>query len=321
MSNPVVVAVVVTYNRRELLETTLAGIAAGTLVPDVVVIVDNASTDGTADYLRTYAGPLKTDLVTLNSNVGGAGGFVVGMERAVLDHAADHVWIMDDDTEPQPGALREALDASEGYGAATGEYPAFIASRVVWTDGRDHPMNRMRPRIGASESARTAASRVGATQIRSASFVSVLIRAGEIRRHGLPIADYFIWNDDLEFTARISRHGVALASSASVANHHTKVFGDAGADPGPRFYYEVRNKLWVYTRSNALAPWEKVLFTGASLRNWARTIAASPNRKMLLGGFARGVRDSYRPPRSNASVLAGIYPLRDVQGDPRHGNR
>ncbi|HKU34301.1 MAG TPA: glycosyltransferase [Paenarthrobacter sp.] len=314
MSKPVVVAVVVTYNRRELLETTLAGIAAGTQVPDAVVIVDNASTDGTADFLRTYAGPVPADVVTLNTNVGGAGGFVVGMERAVLDHGAQHVWIMDDDTEPQPGALREALDVSEGYAQQTGETPGFIASRVVWTDGRDHPMNRMRPRIGASGQARVAATRVGATQIRSASFVSVLVHADEIRRHGLPIADYFIWNDDLEFTARVSRRGVALATDASVANHHTKVFGDAGADPGPRFYYEVRNKLWVYTRSNALAPWEKVLFTGASLRNWTRTIASSSNRKVLVAGFFKGLRDSYRPPRSNAKVLDGIYALRDVTG-------
>ncbi|MFJ4027644.1 glycosyltransferase [Paenarthrobacter sp. NPDC089989] len=314
MSKPVVVAVVVTYNRRELLETTLAGIAAGTQVPDAVVVVDNASTDGTADFLRSYAGPVPTDVVTLNTNVGGAGGFVVGMERAVLDHGAHHVWIMDDDTEPQPGALREALEVSEDYARQTGETPAFIASRVVWTDGRDHPMNRMRPRIGAAESARVAATRVGASQIRSASFVSVLVHAEEIRRHGLPIADYFIWNDDLEFTARVSRRGVALTTDASVANHHTKVFGDAGADPGPRFYYEVRNKLWVYTRSNALAPWEKVLFTGASLRNWTRTIASSSNRKVLVAGFLKGLRDSYRPPRSNEKVLEGIYALRDVTG-------
>ncbi|WP_347107817.1 glycosyltransferase [Paenarthrobacter sp. S56] len=313
MSKPVVVAVVVTYNRRELLETTLAGIAAGTQVPDAVVVVDNASTDETAEFLRNYGGPLVTDVVRLNANVGGAGGFVVGMERAVLDHGADHVWIMDDDTEPQPSALREALDAAEGYAQATGDAPAFIASRVVWTDGRDHPMNRMRPRIGASEGARSAAARLGATQIRSASFVSVLVSAAEIRKHGLPVADYFIWNDDLEFTARISRHGAALTTSASVANHHTKVFGDAGADPGPRFYYEVRNKLWVYTRSNALAPWEKILFTGASVRNWTKTIAASPNRKVLVSGLLKGLRDSFRPPRSNEKVLAGIYPLREVQ--------
>ncbi|MFE4198181.1 glycosyltransferase [Paenarthrobacter sp. NPDC056912] len=312
-SQPVVVAVVVTYNRRELLQTTLAGIASGSQVPDAVVVVDNASTDGTAEFLRTYQGPTTTDVVTLNANVGGAGGFVVGMERAVLDHGADHVWIMDDDTEPQQNALREALDASEAYTMETGEAPAFIASRVVWTDGRDHPMNRMRPRMRASESARSVASRVGAVQIRSASFVSVLIRAEEIRRHGLPIADYFIWNDDLEYTARISRRGTALATNASVANHHTKVFGDAGADPGPRFYYEVRNKLWVYTRSNALAPWEKVLFTGASVRNWTRTIASSTNRKVLLSGLFKGLRHSFRAPRSNVQVLEGIYALRNVQ--------
>ncbi|MEV7661094.1 glycosyltransferase [Paenarthrobacter sp. NPDC089316] len=312
-SQPVVVAVVVTFNRRELLQTTLEGITAGSRVPDAIVIVDNASTDGTAEFLRTYQGPVPADVVTLNTNVGGAGGFVVGMERAVLDHHADHVWIMDDDTEPQPGALREALDVSEAYQQETGQAPAFIASRVVWTDGRDHPMNRMRPRMGASEDLRSAAARIGATQIRSASFVSVLIRAEEIKQHGLPIADYFIWNDDLEYTARISRNGTALTTNASVANHHTKVFGDAGADPGPRFYYEVRNKLWVYTRSSALAPWEKILFTGASLRNWTRTIAASPNRKVLLGGLFKGLRHSLRAPRSNAQVLDGIYSLRDVR--------
>ncbi|MEV4950502.1 glycosyltransferase [Paenarthrobacter nitroguajacolicus] len=316
-SHPVVVAVVVTYNRRELLQTTLEGIVAGTRVPDAVVIVDNASTDGTAEFLQQYQSPVTIDVVSLNTNVGGAGGFVVGMERAVLDHGADHVWIMDDDTEPQANALREALDVSESYQQETGEAPAFIASRVVWTDGRDHPMNRMRPRMGASEDQRSVAARLGATQIRSASFVSVLIRAGEIKQHGLPIADYFIWNDDLEYTARISRRGTALTTNASVANHHTKVFGDAGADPGPRFYYEVRNKLWVYTRSNALAPWEKVLFTGASVRNWTRTIAASPNRKVLLAGLLKGLRHSLKAPRSNAQVLDGIYALRNVQGPVR----
>ncbi|MDD7834836.1 MULTISPECIES: glycosyltransferase [Paenarthrobacter] len=312
-SKAVVVAVVVTFNRRELLQTTLEGITAGTRVPDAIVVVDNASTDDTAAFLEQYQAPVTTDVVRLNTNVGGAGGFVVGMERAVLDHHADHVWIMDDDTEPQPAALDEALEVSEAYRRETGEAPAFIASRVVWTDGRDHPMNRMRPRLGASEAARSTAARIGATQIRSASFVSVLIRAEEIKQHGLPIADYFIWNDDLEYTARISRDGTALTTEASVANHHTKVFGDAGADPGPRFYYEVRNKLWVYTRSNALAPWEKILFTGASLRNWTRTIAASSNRKVLLEGLLKGLRHSLKAPRSNAQVLDGIYALRDVK--------
>lgn len=320
MTGNAVVAVVVTYNRRELLETTLAGITSGDVKPSAIVIVDNASTDETTAFLGSYAGPVPTDVVTLKKNLGGAGGFVVGMERAVIDHAADYVWIMDDDTEPQPATLREALLAADSYTAETGGSPSFIASRVVWTDGRDHPMNRMRSRLGASDQDREVAARVGAVQIRTASFVSVLVSADEIRQHGLPIADYFIWNDDLEYTARISRHRNALSVHTSVASHHTKSFGDAGADPGPRFYYEVRNKVWVYTRSNALTPREKVLYSGASLRNWSRTILASKNRKVLLGGLAKGLLHGLRAPRSNRQVLEGIYELRDVQsGDVRSG--
>ncbi|XAS66097.1 glycosyltransferase family 2 protein [Micrococcaceae bacterium Sec5.7] len=313
MTGNAVVAVVVTYNRRELLETTLAGITSGDVRPTAIVIVDNASTDETAAFLGSYAGPVPTDVVRLGKNLGGAGGFVVGMERAVIDHAADYVWIMDDDTEPHPATLSEALLASDAYTAGSGEAPSFIASRVVWTDGRDHPMNRMRSRLGASEKDRDLAGKVGAVQIRTASFVSVLISAAEIRLHGLPVADYFIWNDDLEYTARISRRRNALSVYASVASHHTKSFGNAGADPGPRFYYEVRNKVWVYTRSNALTPREKLLYSGASIRNWTRTILASKHRKVLLGSLAKGLLHGLRAPRSNGQVLEGIYELRDVR--------
>lgn len=307
------VAVVVTYNRRQLLETTLRGISSGSVLPSMIVIVDNASNDATQDFLAGYKGPVPTDVVRLEKNLGGAGGFVVGMERALLDHGAGYVWIMDDDTEPQPQALEKALDASVAYAALSGEEPSFVASRVVWTDGRDHPMNRMRPRLGASEQDREAAARVDGVQIRTASFVSILIEAEEIRRHGLPIADYFIWNDDLEYTARISRRRNAISVSTSMASHHTKSFGNAGADPGDRFYYEVRNKVWVYTRSAALTPWEKVLYSGASVRNWTRTIAASPNKGLLLKGLGRGLLHGMKAPRSNEQVLNGIYPLRDVR--------
>jgi rhamnopyranosyl-N-acetylglucosaminyl-diphospho-decaprenol beta-1,3/1,4-galactofuranosyltransferase len=308
-----VVAVVVTYNRRDLLETTLHGITSGTVLPSTIVIVDNASTDGTQGFLAAYTGPVPTDTIRLPQNLGGAGGFVVGMERAVLDHAADYVWIMDDDTEPQTRTLEEALSASQAYAAESGGEPSFVASRVVWTDGRDHPMNRMRPRLGASEDDRGIARRAGGVQIRTASFVSILIEAGQIRHHGLPIADYFIWNDDLEYTARISRGRSAISVEKSVANHHTKSYGDAGADPGARFYYEVRNKLWVYTRSAALTPWEKVLYSGASARNWTRTIAGSPNKGLLVKGLLRGLLHGMKAPRSNEQVLSGIYPLRDVR--------
>ena len=91
---PRTVAVVVTYNREDLLPKTLAGIASGERVPAAVVIVDNASTDGTAEYLRALDYELPVDCIRLESNMGGAGGFAVGIDRALERHNPDLVWVM-----------------------------------------------------------------------------------------------------------------------------------------------------------------------------------------------------------------------------------
>ena len=89
--------------------------------------------------------------------------------------------------------------------------------------------------------------------------------AQAIRRNGgLPIAEFFIWNDDFEFSTRLIHHRDGIAVPSSVAKHHTKTFGTTNADPGPRFYNDVRNKLWVFTRSRTLNPLEKLLYGGSS---------------------------------------------------------
>jgi GT2 family glycosyltransferase len=306
---PRVVAVVVTYNRVGLLEKTLSGIAAGASTPDSVVLVDNASTDGTGEFLRGLDYPLPLDVVRLAENLGGAGGFTAGIDRALHVHGADLVWVMDDDTEPLERTLQASLAAWEGYAEDPAERPAFVASRVVWTDGREHPMNSMIERIGAGARRRRMAAAVGARSIRSGSFVSLLMDGAAMRRAGLPLADYFIWNDDFEYSTRLARHRDALAAPDSVVAHHTKTFGTTDAAPGPRFYYDVRNKLWVFTRSRSLAPWEKLLYAGATGRLWWRTVRRNGLTPELRGGLARGLRDALRPPRSNEEVLAGSYDL------------
>ena len=143
--------------------------------------------------------------------------------------------------------------------------PAFVASRVVWTDGREHPMNSMRERILPGAARRRRAARVGARTIRSGSFVSLLMDATPMRRTGLPLAEYFIWNDDFEYSTRLARFRDAVQAPASVAVHRTKTFGTTDADPGPRFYFDVRNKLWVFTRSASLAlPMAPLAFLAAA---------------------------------------------------------
>ena len=150
-SPPVVIAVVVTYNRRELLLEALAAVYTQSRPPDAVIVVDNASTDGTAAAVRELYPA--AELAGLTHNAGGAGGFAGGMALA-LARTADLVWLMDDDTVPEPGALEALLAARDRHPVPP---PALVASRVIWTDGRAHPMNTPRTKPFASKAERLSA--------------------------------------------------------------------------------------------------------------------------------------------------------------------
>jgi GT2 family glycosyltransferase len=319
---PRVVAVVVTYNRRELLLEALAAVQAQSRAPDAVIVVDNASTDGTAAAVRARFPAVR--LAELARNTGGAGGFASGMALAVGTDA-DLIWLMDDDTVPEPDALRAMLQARDRDPAVGGDAAggrdaarplALIASRVVWTDGRAHPMNTPRTKPLASQAERRAAAAAGCLPIRSASFVSVLVDAAESRHRGLPQADYFLWNDDFEFTTRLLRGHRGWLCPASVVVHKTGTFGSINADPGPRFFYEVRNKIWMLKSGTSLSPLESVLYGGSTLRRWARTFAGSQDRRTLWSSLVRGVATGVRTrPRRTEEVLAEVAPAAPADED------
>ena len=296
---PCVVAVVVAWNRRDLLRRGLDGLAGQRRPLDGVVVIDNASTDDSAAVAREH--PIVTEVVTMPENLGGAGGFAAGIARAVVTHGADLVWIMDDDTIPTPDALAALLDARLGY---DGEV-ALLASRADWTDGREHPMNTPRERFGISDARRARAVAVGAQEVRSASFVSILLDAAAVRAEGLPIADFFLWNDDFEYTARILRHRVGLYVPASRVVHATKTFGSSDVDPGARFFNETRNKVWTFTRSSAFGARDRALYGGSTLLRWARMLARSHDRGALARYGAAGLRAGVRAPRRTADVVQG----------------
>ena len=300
-----VTAVVVTYNRRHLLLESLAAVLAQSRAPDAVIVVDNASEDGTAGAVRAaFPG---VQLAELARNSGGAGGFAAGMALALAGDA-DHIWLMDDDTVPEPGALGALLAAQERMTAqspAPARPPALIASRVLWTDRREHPMNTPRPKPFAAKAERDAAAAAGCVPIRSASFVSVLVDVAECRRRGLPRAAYFLWNDDFEFTTRLLRGNTGLLCPASVVVHKTKTFGSTDVDPGDRFFYEVRNKIWMFRDRAPLAPLERLAYGGSTLRRWARTFAGSRDRRALSSSLVRGIAAGVRTrPRPTDEVLA-----------------
>ncbi|MDR3107620.1 MAG: glycosyltransferase, partial [Bifidobacteriaceae bacterium] len=295
-----IVAVVVAHNRRDLLVGTLDALAAQTRPPEAVLVVDNASND---DSNRLAAGhPAVTEVVSLTRNTGGAGGFCVGLAHALMTMAPDAIWLMDDDTAPTPTALAELDQAWRAYPGKL----ALASSRVVWTDGRDHPMNSQRQRLWQSPRRRRRARKAGGWPIRTGSFVSLLVDAHTAWRHRLPLADYFIWNDDLEYSARLLRRGQGIMVPASVTVHHTKQFASALRSPGDRFYYEVRNKLWAFLKSPAFGPLDAFIYFAYTAFGWLGAVARSREKGRLIKAGCRGLRDGLcRRPRPNVEVLAG----------------
>ncbi len=122
------VAVIVTFNRSGKLMTVLDALASQTMRPDIVLVVDNASTDDTADLVqaRAQADPTIRHL-RLPKNVGGAGGFHAGI-KAAYQMGAQYFWISDDDAYPQPDAIAALHDALTGFQVQNVWRPSFATS-------------------------------------------------------------------------------------------------------------------------------------------------------------------------------------------------
>ena len=98
-----IIAVVVTFNRRELLKRNIECLRRNKPVSSILV-VNNGSTDGTKEWLDE-----QKDLSIIHqANVGGSGGFYTGIEHA-YQAGADWIWCMDDDVFPRENCLEQLL--------------------------------------------------------------------------------------------------------------------------------------------------------------------------------------------------------------------
>ena len=194
-----VVAAVVTFNRKDLLVECLRAILAQEHPVERVVVVDNASSDGT-ETLEVLGDPL-VDYHRLPENLGGAGGFAESVRRA-REVDADWIWLMDDDAEPPPDALRSLLAAPPASDPGT----AALAHRVVNPDGTLQP--GARGFLRGRPVAMAEAEYVGHPQVDYATFVGFCVRMAAARAIDPPKAEMFIWADDYEYCLRLRPLGV-----------------------------------------------------------------------------------------------------------------
>ena len=285
-----VAAVVVTYNRKALLRQCVASLLGQTWADMDIWVIDNASTDGTGAMLASLIGDGRVRYQNTGGNLGGAGGFEYGL-RVAAQQGYDYVWIMDDDAIPEPTAL-EALMRAAGE---LGDF-GYLSGKVLWTDGSICRMNVQRD-LKLRNISDFTPKRIPSG---AATFVSLLVPVRVIREVGLPIGDFFIWADDLEYTRRISlRHPCyVITDSVTVHRCETNNGGNIATDRPeriPRYRFAYRNEVYVYRREGLRGAARLMLRTPLHV---LRVLVKAEGRKaerirVIFGGTLKGL--SFRP--------------------------
>ena len=259
-----IAAIVVTHNRLDQLQVTLTRLLAEPL--DHILVFDNASDDGTAEWLEGQTDPRLLTCLS-KRNLGGAGGFARALEQVTGDFDPDWVVLMDDDGRPAPGSIAafRAMDHSnwDALGAAvvtpTGEIcemnrpyrnpfwrlPEFL--RTLSGQGRRG--------FHLNDSAyRPDAPRV---EVDMSSFVGLFLSRRAWQRAGLPDERLFIYGDDQLYTLTMRRQGLRIGFAPEIRFEHDtrSMQGERGVVLRPmwKVYYMYRNALIAYRV--AAGPW------------------------------------------------------------------
>lgn len=316
---PRIAAVLVTYNRLARLQDTLSRLlAAG---PERVVVVDNASTDGTGTWLAAQGDPRLT-VLALPENRGGAGGFEAGMAHLVGDDDPDWILLLDDDAWPAAGALGRFAARAGALPAGTGA----VAAAVFLPDGRIAEMNRpgYNPfwypakllatltrgnRAGFKLPDAAYAPDAPAIPVDNASFVGYFVARRAWQRAGLPDGGLFIYGDDVLYSLRLRRAGLGLVFDPAIRFVHDCGSMDAHFVYRPlwKIYYHCRNGVEIARM--AAGPLVFPLALAWYVVVWARRGRRCPPaerglyRRLMWRGIGDGLRG--RRGRNDAVHRAG----------------
>ena len=249
----VISAVVITHNRLTQLRHTLDRVLAEGM--DHVVVVNNASSDGTDAYLSTLDDP-RVCILNLPENVGGAGGFEAGLKEVARRFDPDWVVIMDDDAYPRPGAI-------DVFRSGDKNSAAIIAASVSLPGGDIAEMNRpwTNPFRTLAAFLRTVSKgRAGfhiedsayridrSTRVDGASFVGLFLSRKVLERVGFPNGRLFIYGDDVLYTLKASKSGSKILFDPKIEFEHNCETGSTVGIFTPLWknYYRFRNQIFVY---------------------------------------------------------------------------
>ena len=235
--------VVVTFNRKELLTKNIEALLRQTEADREIFIIDNASTDGTREHIAAFIDSGAIKYCNTGKNLGGAGGFNFGMKE-VLSKSYEYIWLMDDDTIPREDALEELLKADA---ILSGNY-GFLSGVALWKDGSPCKMNKQKLIKDWYQEAHLLQH--GLVRAYHATFVSFFLKGEVAKKMGLPIKEFFIWGDDVEYSDRLQKKYPCYVAGRSIALHDTannegsNIAKDDAARIG-RYKFAYRNEMYI----------------------------------------------------------------------------
>jgi rhamnopyranosyl-N-acetylglucosaminyl-diphospho-decaprenol beta-1,3/1,4-galactofuranosyltransferase len=207
-----VIAVIVTYNRLELLKRVIHAVKSQSEKVSSIIVVDNASTDGTCAYLEIETN-INKELIhhRVPRNSGGAGGFYYGIELA-LRFNPDLVWLMDDDGYPSEECLARLLEKSNNQNSILNPIVVNSSDNSLLSFGLGKNISTLADAKVASEG--EIIKGVGSP------FNGTLISKKLICEIGLPKKEMFIWGDEAEYVLRAKSKGTQIDTAVDSIFFH-----------------------------------------------------------------------------------------------------
>lgn len=215
------IVVIVTCNRLELLKECIECAKNQKTTPEKIIIVNNNSTDGTRDFLeREIVQEKRFCCIHEPKNVGGAGGFADGIRQA-LKETGEWIALIDDDAMLDYEYLfqiSEAIDRHPNSRAFTGS---------VMAEGKIDVLHRRR--LKKKKSIKLTNVPIEEYKKReffldAASFCGLVVKKDIVKEIGLPEENFFIWNDDLEYSLRIRELTNIVNANHAILNHKTNLY-------------------------------------------------------------------------------------------------
>jgi len=259
-----VLAHIHTFNDADIIDGTIAAVRRQTRPVDGILVVDNASTDGTLDR------PSLKEVTVLRhqENLGTSGAVYSGF-RYALEHNYDWIWLFDADSVPERDALEKLLELYEGWPRSLQDETGFLAC-LYYNVGDSEPHHGgMFTRSGSAPSRPVPDARHYLCHFTIWS--GCLYRLAAVRQIGLPNANYVLDGGEGEYAYRVMKAGYKAFIHQDAVLHHNirghsaitavKVkVGPANITfyefPPIRCYYACRNLLYfnLYDFAEA-SPW------------------------------------------------------------------